>query len=267
MLNTVSIEKIELWPYGAPNDNGLSGEPYERAPNYLTNVNRVMIEIYHPDKPNGKVVVVCPGGAYRFLVVKNEGVDVALWLNTLGITAVVVYYRLPNKNPEVPISDIVRAIELAREKAYGWGLEGVRVGVMGFSAGGHLAALVSNRGNVEQRPDFQILFYPLISLEESMGHRGSLTNFMGKDCSKEMLDRYSPNVLVDVFSPKAMLFHSMDDKAVSYKHSELYYDSLIARGVTAELHLYTNGGHGWGMEEFEYAIEWKEKLLQWLVNM
>ena len=262
MLYTSFIEKIQLWPEGAPNDNGLQGDAYERAPGYLTNVNQAEIEFFYPSKPNGMTIVVCPGGAYRFLVTQNEGTDVACWLNSIGITAAVLYYRMPNTRPEVPISDLARALSLVRERQ-AKGSES-RVGVMGFSAGGHLAAIVSNRGDVRQRPDFQILFYPLISFEESITHRGSLVNFVGKNYSKEVLDYYSPNKQVDNYSPTAFIVHSVDDKALSYMHSKLYYNSLIDRGISAQLHLYASGGHGWGMCEFEYAEDWKSKLLLWL---
>ncbi len=264
MLHTSFVEKIELWPKGAPNENGLQGEAYERAAHYLTNVNRASLEIYHPKKSNGQVIIVCPGGAYRFLVVKNEGADVALWLNSLGVTVAVLYYRMPNKNPEVPISDLTAAMALMRLKAKEWGIRDSRVGVMGFSAGGHLAAIVSNRGDVGQRPDFQILFYPLISLEESLTHRGSLTNFVGKNLAKEILDFYSPHKLVDNYSPPAFIVHSTDDNVLSYVHSQLYFNSLIASGISAKLYLYASGGHGWGMEAFEFADDWKSRLILWL---
>lgn len=181
MLSAQSPVELPLWPDGAPNTNGLTGEQEDLKGGRVANVTHPSITVYRPAKPNGMAVIMCPGGGYARLAMKHEGHDMAAWFTTQGITYAVLKYRMPNGHNEVPLSDAEQAIRLVRKHAGEWGVNPGRIGIMGASAGGHLAAsLATLYGSDATRPDFQILFYPVISMLKGVTHSGSRQNLIGE---------------------------------------------------------------------------------------
>ena len=220
------------------------------------------ITIYPASKPNGQAIVACPGGGYAGIAVTHEGHDMAAWFNTQGITYAVLHYRMPYGKHEIPLSDVHQAIRYLRKNANQWGIK--TLGVMGFSAGGHLASTAATHFTAETRPDFQILFYPVITMGEYT-HKGSKDNLMGKNPSEELVRHYSNELQVNEQTPQAFILHSSNDKGVPVVNSIYYYQALLKNGVSATMHLYPVGGHGWGYNEnFPYKSQWKEELEKWL---
>ena len=257
-----SIE-MPLWPKGAPNDNGLEGivifDQKELAP-------QPTLTVYPASQPNGMAIIMCPGGGYYGLATRHEGHDMAPWFNARGITYVVLTYRMPNGHKEVPLSDAEQAIRLVRQHASEWGVNPHRVGIMGASAGGHLAASLATLYSTEEtRPDFQILFYPVISMKPGITHQGSHDNLLGKEPDKELEDHYSLEKQVTAQTPQAFLMLSGDDTVVIPQNSIDYFMALRKYGVSASLHIYPTGGHGWGFGDgFPYKSQWTGELEKWL---
>ena len=257
---------LRLWDNAsAPHSNGLDG----------TTLNTVAeLFVYAPDaeKRTDMAVVVCPGGGYQYLSMENEGSKVAEWLAANGITAAVLKYRMPAGHPEVPLEDAVRALRIMRGDTSGMddqtarkmeGLVCSRVGVAGFSAGGHLAAYLSTMG--ASRPDFTILFYPVITGETGRCHAGSFDSLLGRDRTAQLTAAYSLENRVDAATPPAIILVSDDDRGVPPVSSTRYYDALKEHGKAASLHIYPAGGHGWGMRDsFEWHDEWRAAVLDWL---
>lgn len=229
-------------------------------------------------KANGTAVIIFPGGGYWVNAIQHEGFDVAKLLAAQGITAFVVKYRIPNDatmvNREIgPWQDAQQAIKVVRQRAKEWSINPNQVGVMGFSAGGHLAATVSthysesvipNPEKVNLRPDFSILVYPVISFVEGVGHMGSREQIIGKNPSKEKIKFYSNEQQVTADTPPAFLVHAADDDAVPAENSIRFYQSLQKNHVKAELHLYQSGGHGFGLNNPSTADAWMDRCLNWL---
>lgn len=250
----------------APHSNGLAeaGAVKNSRPSLTTHT---LLYVYAPtaERANGRGVVICPGGGYRHLSMENEGAHMAEWFAEQGYVAAVLHYRMPNGHPEVPLEDAERAITLLRG-----GIEGVAphlwvktVGIVGSSAGGHLAAMTSTMGRV--RPDFTVLFYPVITAEEGKAHRGSFINLLGEKASKKQLRYYSLHNRVTSSTPPAFLLLPDDDRTVPSVNSTLYYNALKANGVKASLHIYPIGGHGFGMRDtFPYKQSWQQLLIDWL---
>lgn len=250
----------------APHSNGLTeaGEIRNGRPSLTTHAR---LYIYAPaaEKANGRGVVICPGGGYRHLSMENEGAAMAEWFAGEGYVAAVLHYRMPNGHPEVPLEDACRAIYLLRGK-----IEGVAphlwvqtVGIVGSSAGGHLAAMTSTIGS--ERPDFTVLFYPVITAEEGKAHRGSFVHLLGEKASKKQLAYYSLQNRVTEQTPPAFLLLPDDDRTVPSINSTLYYNALKQHGIRASLHIYPVGGHGFGMRDsFPYKASWQALLIDWL---
>lgn len=271
LLMTVTLfaqrpAEIPLWPDGAPNTNGLTGDQIEDANGGLSNVNKATITVYHPQKPNGMTIIMCPGGGYVHLAMNHEGHDMASWFNAQGITYVVLKYRMPNGHYEVPLSDAEQAIRYVRQHATEWGIDPHRTGIMGASAGGHLAAsLATLFSSDETRPDFQILLYPVISMAPGITHAGSRENLIGKSPSKELEEKYSLERQVSARSPQAFIVLSADDNAVPPINGISYFLALLKQNVPATLHVYPIGGHGWGFRDnFTYKRQWTGELEKWL---
>lgn len=258
--------EIPLWPNGAPNSNGLTGEQEDLNGGRVANVVNPTITVYRPAKPNGMTILMCPGGGYARLAMNHEGHDMASWFNTMGITYVVLKYRMPNGHREVPLSDAEQAMRLIRKHAAEWGINPNRVGIMGASAGGHLAAsLATLYGSEETRPDFQILFYPVISMVPGITHAGSRQNLLGDNPSKELEEAYSLERRVSPRSPQAFIMLSSDDGAVPPMNSIGYYLALNEQKVPVTMHIYPVGGHGWGFRDnFTYKRQWTGELEKWL---
>ena len=192
MLSAQKPVELPLWPDGAPNTNGLTGNQEDLEGGRVANVVNPSITVYRPAKPNGMAVIMCPGGGYGRLAMNHEGHDMAAWFTTQGITYAVLKYRMPNGHHEVPLSDAEQAIRLMRGHAKEWGVNPNRIGIMGASAGGHLAAsLATLYSSDATRPDFQVLFYPVISMLKGVTHSGSRKNLLGETPSAELEQKYS----------------------------------------------------------------------------
>lgn len=257
--------ELPLWPNGAPNSNELNGEE-QSGEEWVSNVTEPFIKVFPAEKPNGMAIIMCPGGGYGGLAISHEGYDMAPWFNTQGITYVVLKYRMPNGHYEVPLSDAEQAIRLVRQHAAEWGVNPQRVGIMGASAGGHLAASLATLYSSEKtRPDFQILFYPVISMLKGVTHGGSRKNLIGENPSQELELKYSLERQVSPRSPQAFIMLSADDGAVLPINGIGYFLALRDQKVPATLHVYPTGEHGWGFRDnFIYKRQWTEELEKWL---
>lgn len=261
---------ITLWDNAtAPHSNELTGPETgaERERYGNTTVAELYIYAADPAKATGQAVVVCPGGGYGYTSFSNEGEPVGRWLAANGITAAVLKYRMPNGHPEVPLEDAERALRILMGlEAGATGYTAEQVGIMGFSAGGHLAAMTSTMA--QTRPAFSILVYPVISGETGRCHPGSFDNLLGKSRTAQLTAQYSLENRVDGKTPPAILFHCDDDRAVPSVSSTRYYEALKRNGIPASLHIYPSGGHGWGMrEDYTYRPQWQQALLDWLKTL
>ena len=261
-------ETIVIWDNAkAPHSNGLEGEAHDDKPFRLVNVTEAVLYVYHADKAKatGQAVVICPGGGYAKLSMDQEGYLMAQWLAKNGITAIVLQYRLPNGHKEVPLEDAVEAIRIVRKKAKKWGVDPAKVGIMGFSAGGHLAASASNISAVEDRPNFSILFYPVLTAGDFNTHRGSFRNLLGKRHNEAEANEWAMDKIASEQTPPTILLLSDDDTTVPAAGSALYYAALRYHGVKAAMYIFPTGGHGWGnYDTFAYQKEWQHLLLRWL---
>lgn len=264
-------EKIVIWNNNkAPHSNELTGEAYDSKPYRLVNTTEAIMYIYHADKEKatGQSVVICPGGGYAKLSMDQEGYLMAQWLAKNGITGVVLEYRLPNGHREVPLEDVVEAIRIVRKKAKKWNLDPTKVGVMGFSAGGHLAASASNIPAVEDRPNYSILFYPVLTAGDFNTHKGSFRNLLGKRHTAAEADEWAMDKIASEQTPPTILILSDDDTTVPAAGAALYYAALRYHGVKAAMYVFPEGGHGWGnYDKFSYQKEWQHLLLRWLKEL
>lgn len=247
----------------------------------LRNISKPVIEVYQAsaDNNSGTAVVVCPGGGYYGVSFISEGVEVAKWLNQLGITAVVLHYRLPNdaimEDKSIgPLQDGQEAIRMVRRHAKEWGIDPYKIGIMGFSAGGHLAATVSTHFNekvynpidtTSARPDFSVLIYPVISMGESITHKGSQVNLLGGNPSSEQIKYFSNELQVTAKTPPAFMIHSIDDGVVPVENSIDYALAMKKHNVPCELHVYQSGGHGYGLGRSKNTEStWTAACQKWL---
>ena len=260
--------ELPLWPNGAPNSNELKGDEQEMDNGRVSNIKNPDITVYRAENPNGMAVIMCPGGGYARLAMNHEGHDMAPWFNTQGITYVVLKYRMPNGHNEVPFSDVEQAIRLVRQHAAEWNINPAKVGIMGASAGGHLAStLATHYTSKETRPDFQILLYPVITMDANFTHAGSRENLITKNPSADLIAKYSNELQVNAQTPQAFIALSSDDKAVLPQNSINYYLALLKHNVPATKHIYPTGGHGWGFRDnFTYKRQWTDELEKWLRN-
>ncbi len=237
------------------------------------------LALYLPKKEiaNQSAVLIFPGGGYSHLAMYKEGKKVALWLNSLGITAFVLKYRLPTdrimKDKTIgPLQDAQEAIRIIRRNAREWNIDLTKIGVLGFSAGGHLASTISTHfednvydaDTISARPDFSILIYPVISMEEGITHNGSKVSLLGANASKELISKYSNEKQVNANTPKTFIVHASDDKVVPVENSIQYYMNLKKYDVPVEIHLYENGGHGFGLGTKGTHTEWSKACEKWL---
>ena len=258
--------ELPLWPNGAPNSNELKGDEQEMDNGRVSNIKNPDITVYRAEHPNGMAVIMCPGGGYARLAMNHEGHDMAPWFNTQGITYVVLKYRMPNGHNEVPFSDVEQAIRLVRQHAAEWNINPAKVGIMGASAGGHLAStLATHYTSKETRPDFQILLYPVITMDANFTHAGSRENLITKNPSADLIAKYSNELQVNAQTPQAFIALSSDDKAVLPQNSINYYLALLKHNVPVTMHIYPTGGHGWGFRDnFTYKRQWTDELEKWL---
>lgn len=225
------------------------------------------MRVYLPDSAiaTGRAVVACPGGGYTHLAKDHEGYDWAPFFNEQGIAYAVVCYRFPQGNPDLPVSDASNAIKIMRDSAEVWGINPHDIGIMGSSAGGHLASTVATHAKGDYRPDFQILFYPVITMDKSYTHMGSHDNLIGADATPETELLYSNEKQVTDTTPRAFIVFSDDDTVVPPMNGINYYAALHNNGVPAVIHIYPSGGHGWGVTDgLKYKAEMQADLRAWL---
>lgn len=257
LLSAQTPIQVKIWEEKVVDEKPLikdwvNGDEYSEA----------TLTIYPAKKPNGQAIVACPGGGYAGIAVTHEGHDMAAWFNTQGITYAVLHYRMPYGKHEIPLSDAHQAIRYMRKHANEWGIK--QLGIMGSSAGGHLASTAATHFTEETRPDFQILFYPVVTMTDYT-HQGSKNNLLGKNPSEELVKLYSNELQVTEQTPPAFIMHSSDDKAVPVFNSINYYLALCKHGVLSSMHFYPVGGHGWGYRDsFPYKSQWKNELEKWL---
>lgn len=249
-----NVFKVDLWNGSLPNDNGVVGDS-------------AVIHVYLPDEKlaTGRAVVICPGGAYQSLAFTKEGIDWGEWFNNMGVAAIVLRYRMPHGNRDVPVSDAECAIRTVRKNAKNWRINASDVGIMGFSAGGHLASTIATHSKGDAKPDFQILFYPVITMDPAFTHRVSHDNLLGKDAKKKEEREYCNDLHVTRATPRAFIALSDDDAVVLPINGVNYYVELYRHDVPATLHVYPAGGHGWGMQpSFRHHTEMLLDLAAWL---
>lgn len=279
-LSIMSIQAqdltIKLWDNAtAPHSNGLSGGIKDEGLERISNVSITELFIYEADpaKATGQAVVICPGGGYRLLSMGHEGHDYAKWLAANGITAAVLKYRMPNTTPQVPMEDAAEALRYMREEYRGKSSI-TQLGILGFSAGGHLAAstavgVLKANGDTSPRaalrPDFAILFYPVITGSPMQTHKGSYDYLLGSERTQEQTDKWSPNLVAGKDAPQTLMILSNDDATVPPINSTKFYNTLKELGIPASINILPSGGHGWGFRDsFKYKSVWQEAMLQWL---
>lgn len=248
----------------------------------ISKISQPTLTVYKPQKPNGKAVIICPGGGYSILAFDKEGTRVAEEMNRWGITAFVLKNRLPDDSINIdkslaPLQDAQQAIRLIRQQAKVYGINPMQIGIMGFSAGGHLASTAAthfnfradaqNTDTTSARPDFAILIYPVISFDSSITHKGSRNNLVGTQPVKEKELFFSNDTQVTATTPPSFLVHASDDAAVPVENSIRYYQSCVKYKVPVEMHLYPKGGHGFGMNNKTTDDNWLERLRNWLQKL
>ena len=268
-------EIINLYPGKIPNSKA-SGIKESFVSGMYRGVTTPTLEIYLPEKEkaSGAAVVICPGGGYSVVVYQGEGVSNAKEFAKNGIAAFVLKYRLPDDSTMIdktigPLQDAQQAIKIVRENAAKWAIDPGKIGIMGFSAGGHLASteathfkkpLIENSNNTSLRPDFQIVVYPVISMQDKLTHADSRTKLLGKNPSKETIDLYSNELQVDENTPPTYITHAADDKVVDVDNTINYFENLRHHKVSVEMHIYPSGGHGFVFRQ----KGWMEPLLKWM---
>ncbi len=250
----------------------------------VRNVQKPDIAVFLPSKKNatGEAVVICPGGGYQILAYDWEGSDIARWLNSKGIAAIVLKYRLPVSSNNIephksPLMDAQRALRIVRTHAAIWNLDPGKIGIMGFSAGGHLASTLSTHYDggdpassdpverVSCRPDFSILVYPVISFQDEVTHGGSKRSLLGEQPDAKLVEHFSNELQVTEDTPPAILIHSADDKGVPVQNSLLYFDAIRKHNKLSELHVYPYGGHGYSLAiGMGHLSTWPDRVIEWI---
>ena len=270
----MSAQKVvKLWGGHPPVSNGITdAEKYEKEGGWCVNVSIPELYIFLPDKSvnTGMAILICPGGGYTGLAFEHEGTQFAQWLNTQGIAGVILKYRMPNKNKDIPLQDAQEAMRYMRKHAEELGIDGNKIGVSGFSAGGHLAATLSTHfadKGISTRPDFSVLFYPVITMEIAT-HGGSKNSLLGDNPTLADIYSFSAEKQVNVNTPPAILLLSDDDNAVLPVNSISYYEALKRNNISASIYIFPEGGHGWGMRNnFKYHAEMLALLQMWLKDI
>ena len=285
-LNILAQNKpIALWEEKIPGEilsvSNEEKEIYnENELQSTSNVKIPTLTIYTPNEisANGTSVILFPGGGYSHLSMNKEGKKIAKWLNSFGITAFVLKYRMPSdeimKDKSIgPLQDAQEAVRMVRRNAKKWNLESNKIGVIGFSAGGHLAATLSTRyeektyestDNTSPKPNFAILIYPVISMNSAITHKGSKEKLLGLNPSQELTDKFSSELHVNSTTPPTFIVHASDDKSVPVENSINYYLALKNRKVQTEMHIYEKGGHGFGLGIIDTSKNWANDCVNWL---
>ncbi|MDB5230606.1 MAG: hypothetical protein JWN76_1411 [Chitinophagaceae bacterium] len=285
ILHEISAQSvIYLYDKKVPGFTGCAiKEEESKNQNGLTSITKVMqpsLTVFLP-KNNSKpltAVIICPGGGYSHLAIDHEGYEVAKAFNDAGIAAFILKYRLPNltcfsNSAIAPLQDAQEAMKVVRARAKEWNLDSNKIGVLGFSAGGHVAstigthytqAYIKNENNVSLRPDFLLLLYPVISFTDSLAHMGSRNNLLGKNAGKDSVILFSNELQVNAQTPPSFLVHAADDKSVKCENSIQFFMALKKNNVPAELHIYEKGGHGFGLHNTTTDDQWFDRAINWL---
>jgi acetyl esterase/lipase len=280
---------IDLWPGGVPGAPAkLPVETVrERSKDpayndrYVFGIGRPRMAVFRPARPNGAAVLIAPGGGYNWVVIDKEGYEMARWLAARGVTAFVLFYRLPHEGwaagPDAPLADAQRAMRLIRHRASGYGIDAKRICAMGFSAGGHLCADLMTRfdarvyvpvdaaDRLSARPDLAAPIYPVVSMTLPVAHAGSRKNLVGENASAEREQAHSPHLNVPADAPPVFLLHAEDDSSVVVENTLLLRAALLARKVPVETHLFADGGHGFGLRlaKGKTVEGWQELFFAW----
>ena len=273
---------MKLWPNGTPGEV-VSPKPEETFEGLRVRyVSEPTLTVYLPDKEinTGAAIVICPGGGYGIEAMDHEGYDVAEFLKSHGIAGIVLKYRLPYGHAELPLQDAQQAMRFVRYHAEEWSVDPKKVGIAGFSAGGHLASTLSTHFDsgkddavsamerLSCRPDFSVLIYPVITFKEEWGHMGSRENLIGKTHDWKIIQNYCNDLQVTKQTPPAFLVHADDDTGVKTRNSIEYYLALKREGIPAELHIFQEGGHGFGMnKKGKPHDQWPLMLVEWMKAM
>ena len=279
-----------LWPSGNIPNYKKTNEVEKRDTTGIVRISLVQqpgIEVYLPSKQsaNGQAIVICPGGGYGILAYDWEGTDIAKWLNSKGIAAIVLKYRLPNSKSNVvpqlsPLLDAQRALRTVHANAQKWNIKKNQIGIMGFSAGGHLASTAGTHfdngdanaadsvDRLTSRPDFMILMYPVISMSKTYMHQGSRNNLIGANPDSALAKYYSNDLQVTKETPPTFIVHATDDAGVPVENSLSFYQALKTNKVAAEMHIYPYGGHGFGLAVGKgYLNTWTDRCIDWLTSL
>jgi len=287
MKNIEAQQTIPLYEGKVPNSLPYATkeewEPQDNGDTIVHFISHPTLSVFLPDKSkaNGAAVIICPGGGYWVASIVKEGYAVARKFNEMGIAAFVLKYRIPNDSAMVdktiaPLQDAQRAIQLVRMNAKEWNIDTNKVGIMGFSAGGHVASTaathfeksyIDNAQKINLRPDFALLIYPVISFTDAIAHIGSRDKLIGKNPSKALIDLYSNELQVTAQSPPTFLVQASDDKTVPVMNSIAYYEALIKYKIPVEMHLYKSGRHGFGMHNPTTKDDWMNSCKNWMQGM
>lgn len=286
---SAQITTLNLWSDGIPglklNSTYVEKQTInEGIPTRFEKVTDPSLYVFLPPKEaaTGTAVLICPGGGYAMLAFSHEGIAIAKWLNNNGIAGVVLKYRLPSdlimQDKSIgPLQDAQEALRVIRRNASSWNINPHKIGVIGFSAGGHLASTLSThfaekvypvKDTTSARPDFSILVYPVITMDSSFTHAGSRKNLIGDNPSDEMVRHFSNELQITGMTPPTFMVHSEDDKTVPVKNSLVYYEGLVKNRIPSELHIFQKGGHGYGMAGNQGTQSaWPELCLKWMKQM
>ncbi len=279
---TISLYEGDI-PNSKPYPTKERWEPQDNGDTTVRLISQPTLTIFLPEKQKatGASVIICPGGGYWVASIVKEGFSVARQFNEYGVAAFVLKYRMPNDSSMInksiaPLQDAQRAIQLVRMHAADWNVDEKKVGIMGFSAGGHLASTAAthfqhnyleNDSKINLRPDFAIFIYPVISFQDSIAHFGSRTQLIGKWPSKTLIDSFSNELQVTKQTPPTFLVHASNDDAVPVMNSIVYYEALLRNKIPVEMHLYKSGGHGFGMKNPTTNELWMEACKSWMQSM
>ena len=263
-------QEIKLYKSGTTESNDIKDKESFIDNDFVINISEPRMYYYAPskDKINGTAVLICPGGGYGGVSVIKEGAVIAKWFNSLGVSAFVLYYRMPNGHYDIPLKDAQTALSIIHKRANEWNINKHKIGIMGFSAGGHLASTVGTHFKSKiQRPDFMILAYPVVTMNKELTHLGSRNNLLGLNPTDELVNLYSNELQVTKKTPPTFIVHAIDDTTVPIANSEQFLKELLHHNVPAELHKFDIGGHGFGMNKRGIPVDnWPELLKTWLLS-
>ncbi len=268
--SVVAQEEIKLYKHEPKESNEITVAESNQRADFVINISNPRMYFYPAKKEmnTGTAVLICPGGGYAGVSVIKEGSEIAKWFNELGVNAFVLYYRMPNGHTTVPLFDAQMALKIIHKNAKRWSLDKNKIGIMGFSAGGHLASTVGTHFRTKvERPTFMILGYPVVTMVKELTHMGSRYNLLGKNPSDKLVTLYSNELRVTKKTPPTFIVHAIDDKTVPIANSEQLIKALKENNVPAELHTFDEGGHGFGMRKRGISVDnWSDVLKIWLQN-